>query len=637
MSGKNRPGRPRARAGTAPAASVGARAAAPRGWISPPPLPTPARVAAALAVAAALVALVSFPISDPDLWQHLRTGRAIWESHALEPRNVWTWPLFGEPYVIPSWLFRVALWPFYSVGGVAGLFAWRWLMALACFALLWGTVRAAKRPGATGFAALFVLVWCAVLYRFRSQVRPETLVAVLLALQLLLLERRRSRPKPAAGSAPARFDSAWWLVPIAVVWINVHLSYVLGLFVTGAFLLDELWRARRKGSGAAPARLGMVLLACVAASFVNPYGLGYVRQPFDYALFERNLPVMRMIAELGPIPWGPYLPTGLPLLVTLPVLLALWRWHRSGPDFAQLAILAYFIPQGLSTQRFIGYTAVAIAPFFARDAAEFLATRRWPAWLVRPAPRAGLAAALAALLLYPAFGQRPLWPSVSLRATAFPDAACDAIAAKGVRGRSFSLFSHGGYLIWRFWPERDRLPFTDIHATGTRELRDAYAAALVDPAGWPALDARYRFDWVLLPRSGMARGPLIETLDADTARWAAVFVDDVAAVFVRRDGASAAVAERERYRWLPAGIARLGAVVERMGRDSTVVAGLVADLERSAGESRQTAALLLMLGNIESIRGRKEAARDAWRRALERDPALRAAADSLAAMAGAHP
>ncbi|MEO5617559.1 MAG: hypothetical protein ABIS67_07285 [Candidatus Eisenbacteria bacterium] len=572
------------------------------------------------ATAAALLALVSFPLSDPDLWQHLRTGRAIWDSHALEPRNVWTWPEYGMPYVISSWLFRVLLWPFYSVGGVAGLFVWRWLTTLACFGLLWAAARASRRAGATGVAALFVLLWCGVLYRFRSQVRPETLVAVLLAAQLWLLETRRARQSrppvaraagagaAAAGSpgAAARIaagiDPAWWLVPIAVVWINVHLSYVLGLFVTAAYLLDELWRARRRAPGAAPRQLAAVLFACGAASFLNPYGFGLVRQPFDYALTERNLLAFRMIAELGPISWAPYLPTGLPLLVALPPLLALWRWRTRGPDLAQIAIFALFIPQGLATQRFIGYTVVAIAPFFARDAAEFCATRRWPAWLAQPAARAGLAAALAALLLYPAFSERPLWPSVSLRESAFPGAACDAIAAKGVRGKSFSLFSHGGFLIWRFWPARDRLPFTDIHATGTRELRDGYALSLVDSAAWTALDAKHRFDWVLLPRSGMARGPLIEQLDADTARWAAVFIDDVAAVFVRRDGASAAVAERERYRWLPAGLGRLQSVAERMGSDSLAMAGMVADLERTTRESRESASMRQMLENIARVR-----------------------------------
>ena len=34
----------------------------------------------------------------------------------------------------------------------------------------------------------------------------------------------------------------------------------------------------------------------------------------------------------------------------------------------------------------------------------------------------------------------------------YPIAACDLIAAHGVRGRSFNQMRSGGYLLWRFWP-----------------------------------------------------------------------------------------------------------------------------------------------------------------------------------------
>ncbi len=605
--------------------SVPRRAPAARSTPAPPPaLPAGLRTAATLATFAALAALVSFPISDPDLWQHLRTGQAIWESGRLEPRNVWTWPTYGAPHLIPSWLFRVMLWPFWSAGGVAGLFAWRWLTTLACFGLLWAAARAARRPGSAGLAALFVLLWCGVLYRFRSQVRPETLVAVLLAAQLWLLESRRARAAAGDSVRLLGLDRAWWVVPIAAVWINVHLSYVLALFVTGAYLLDEWVRGRsrpaRVPSAAAP--LALALAASAAACFLNPYGFALVRQPFDFMLGGRDHPALRMISELAPVPWRPYLPTGLPLLVALPPALALWRWRRSGPDLAQLAILAVFLWQGLSTQRFLGFTAVAIAPFFARDLGEFCTTRRWPAWFARPATRAGLAAALAALLLWPAFAQRPLRPSIAFRASAFPAAACDAVDSLGIRGRSFGLFSQGGYQIWRFWPERDRLPFMDVHQTGTPEDLAVYPSALTDSAAWAALDRRYTFDWVLLPRSGLARGPLLETLDADTSRWAAVFVDDVAAVFVRRDGANAEVAARHGYRWLPAGDRRLADIADRMGRDPVALAGMIADLERVVRESRQSASFRFMLGNIEWVRGHPAEALAHYDSALAVEPDL---------------
>jgi hypothetical protein len=44
-----------------------------------------------------------------------------------------------------------------------------------------------------------------------------------------------------------------------------------------------------------------------------------------------------------------------------------------------------------------------------------------------------------------------------------PVAACDFMEKHGVRGRGFNDFFLGGYMLWRFWPDRGRLPWIDIH------------------------------------------------------------------------------------------------------------------------------------------------------------------------------
>src|SRR5262249_44704272 len=158
-----------------------------------------------------------------DFWQHLAVGRSLWASHAIPHTQVWTWPTWGTPDVLPSWLFRALLWPFWQAGGLVGLFAWRWLTTLTAFAFVFA---AARRMGARGLSPLLVLVCCGLTYRQRSQVRPETLAAVLFAITLWLLEARRHA---AAAAAPGP-DRTWALVGVALVWANAHISYLL-LFI----------------------------------------------------------------------------------------------------------------------------------------------------------------------------------------------------------------------------------------------------------------------------------------------------------------------------------------------------------------------------------------------------------------------
>lgn len=604
-----------ARAGRAVAAARSQAGAASR----VPLVPLPGTLRAALLVLAAglALALVTHPIYDPDLWQHLRVGRALWEGLGFPSVNVWTWPTHGAEGLVPSWLFRALLWPFWKIGEVNGVFAWRWLTTLGAFGFVLAAARAGHPRGArfapTGGAALIALVWCVVVYRYRSQARPETLVAVLLAIQLWVLESWR---------APDGGRRVWALPALAALWANAHISYYVGLFVTGAFLLDALWRRWRRKPGPPPRDLALALLVSALASFLNPYGWRVLAQPFEYFLVWRHEPIFQNIGELRAPDWEAYAPTGLPVFLALMVALAVLRIHRRGADLAQLIILGLLVPQSLGSQRFLGYLAIAAAPFFARDLTWALGSLPRPPALARPAARAALGAALLALVALPALSTDPLRPAMGVRWNMYPVGASDYIEREGIRGRSFNLFQQGGYLLWRFWPDSTRLPFMDIHQTGTRQDRRLYVYAQIDARAWRELDRVHRFEWVLISRLEHERSPLLDFLDADSTTWSLVWVDDAAALFLRRGGLNAAAAGRDRYRWLPAGEAKLRTVGPMVYADTAVKAVVRGELERSAAASRWNSDALSPLVNIALSDGRWNDALDLLERAARVAPHL---------------
>ena len=172
------------------------------------------------------------------------------------------------------------------------------------------------------------------------------------------------------------------------------------------------------------------------------------------------------------------------------------------------------------------------------------------------------------------------------------------MAREGVKGRGFNQFFLGGYLLYRFWPDRGRLPFMDIHQTGTRADRDLYALAMSDPAAWRALDRRHRFDYVLLRRAPYPGDGLVEHLDADST-FALVFLDDAAALWARREGPLAPLAARFAYRLQPAGTSRLGALGYLTTTDSVARARIVVEFEREAAGSPYHAQALSRLGSLE--------------------------------------
>lgn len=571
-----------------------------------------------LVAAICVLVSVSFQLYDADAWQNLAFGRAIWTLGKIPHTQIFTWPNFGAPLVNPSWGFTALVWPFWSVGGVAGLFVWRWLTTLLVFAMLWLLVR---RLGAVGLTPLWVLVVCALVYRQRSQIRPETLASVWLTLTLWLLEVRRQ-------GGP---DRSPWLIVVACAWVNSHISYYLGFLILGIHLLNDMFEAHRAGAPG-PRRLWLVGLSMVGISFVNPYGWQALARPFEYLLVWRNEPMWRVISEIKPLDWRINLANGLPVVMAGWPLLALWRWRRRGLDRVELMICVTFTALGLASSRFIATYVVAAAPYLARDLDERVRAWPRPALLTRIWPRAALVSALCVAVGWREWThyQGPIGVAFDLRHT--PQHACDFMASHGVRGRGFNHFYLGGAQMWRFWPERERLPFMDIHQTGTREDRALLAAATADPTAYVRLMAAHRFDWALLDRQREAQARLLDLFAADST-WAPVFIDDAAVVFVRRDGRLAGLAARDAYRAWPASWGGLAAIQQRWGTDSAFRAAARVELERQSRESRFNAFSESFLGNLELLERNDPGAARHFRAALVARPRMPGAHQHLGEIA----
>ncbi len=572
-----------------------------------------ARAATLMVAALCVLAACTYAIHDPDLWQHLVVGKTLWRTHAIPTTQVWTWPTHGAPDVVPSWLFRVALWPFWELGGIHGLYAWRWLTTLAAFGMAY---LAARRMGATGVAPIAMLVWTALLWRQRAQMRPETLAGVLLAAQVLLLESRRARAGALDARARPQFDLAWGIVPIALLWANAHISYYLGFVVSGGYLLDDLLYRKR---GRRPGVLAIAIAAAAVASLANPFGWRALAQPLEYFTVWRHEPIFKTIGELDPIYWDVHIRDALPLWLAVALLGALARWRTRGFDAAQALLLLVCLPQAWMTQRFLGYAALALAPFVSRDVGDWLSRRRWPERLRAPARRAVLASGVSVALTLPTLLQPLTGFGYGWVHTLYPERASDWIAQHGVRGRSFNVFSFGGYLLYRFFPDPGRLPFMDIHQAGTREIRYLYAYALQDALAWRELDRRFRFDWILLPRVLAGSPDLADFLDADST-WALVFADDAAALWLRRNGSCAGLAREHAFRYMPAGTEALGPLGLRAYRDSTVRAPVSAEFARAIASSPWNARARTFSGNLAMLEGHFNEARSQYEEAVRQQP-----------------
>jgi hypothetical protein len=556
-----------------------------------------ARARWSLALAAGAFVIGLAPLADGDLWWHLAAGRELARTHAFLMIDPFSAQTAGRPWVDVHWLFQLAAYHVFAVGGLRALVVMKAALVAAGALVLQATVVSAAGPRAR---AVFVPAFLGALFVARGLLllRPIIPTLLFLALFVFLLEKFR------------RDGRLVWLAPLPllqVAWSNVQALSMLGPALVGTHALAAIaWRhlGRRSsypfaaeqapgvdGARAARALLGALAL-CVAACFATPYGVRAVVLPFS--LLARFWPsptnvYSTNVAENVP-PWAldraasaSFGHVGL-LLATIALALA------AAP---RLALSRLAIVGALATLALVGnrnvllcawlatpLAAVAVTPRLRR-ARIALRRQRWalaaPRWLARGAILAALTVSGVA-----AARETPLGLPAPWRA---PVESARIIAEHGDTGSIFAADQYGGYLMWSLGPAYK--PFMDTRLVlRTRAEFEEYLAVVDDPTLFDAWERDKGFAYVLLPVAYPDRYlPLVAHLYGSQA-WQLAYTDGSEALFARRSNAAIA---RGGDRW------DLGApaVVDRIVADLSHRFGADARLQEAA--RAQLATLLLAI------------------------------------------
>ena len=128
----------------------------------------------ALALVVATIFL-SRPLYDPDFYWHLKTGQWIWQHKSLPATDPFTIPPLPPPsprteFILSSyWLSQLILYVFYSLGGMSGIIALRWILAGISFAICtrWANLRNSS------VAAVMLLGSIQIFYSYVTHVRTS--------------------------------------------------------------------------------------------------------------------------------------------------------------------------------------------------------------------------------------------------------------------------------------------------------------------------------------------------------------------------------------------------------------------------------------------------------------------------------
>lgn len=291
----------------------------------------------------------SLNLTDPDLWGHVRYGQD-WLAEGRMPRTAThTFTAVGYPWVnhenAAELLFALG----YEHAGIYVMLALKCLLGVAILATM---VWVARLHGVSALATWALLLLVASNMQAFFPMRPQLLSFALCTIALVCLDRGFAR-----WDEGRRIRFAWLgaLPVVFIAWVNSHGGFMAGLCIVGAYLLGRMlellladgWTPSMKKLAA----LAAIGIGCVAATVVNPYGLGM--HQWLWSAWGGAPPEITEWAP--PLPGKPVFWPFVSLVAVAIVCLAGSRRRR---DWTQIVILALVTWQACLHLRHIAFVAL---------------------------------------------------------------------------------------------------------------------------------------------------------------------------------------------------------------------------------------------------------------------------------------
>nr|HVZ58532.1 hypothetical protein [Patescibacteria group bacterium] len=234
---------------------------------------------------------------DQDLGRHVLTGKIILQTLHVPTTNLFSYTYPAFPFINHHWGSEVVFYLVFHTTGSLGLFTLSLLIILAAFFL---QLRGTKS------SPPIIIVPLAIMYlrilSERTDIRPELFSFFFLSLIVTILYRNREHTT----------RLIYLLIPLELLWTNMHIYFPIGVLVTALFLIEEIILKRKNLRNRHTLTLGAVFLAMGGMTLINPHFLTGALYPFrvfqnyGYTIEENQSPFF--LQSLGfATPTFPYL------------------------------------------------------------------------------------------------------------------------------------------------------------------------------------------------------------------------------------------------------------------------------------------------------------------------------------------
>lgn len=459
---------------------------------------------------------LKYCVLDYDIWWHLKVGDWIVDHFALPHTGILSWTAANRPWVAYSWGYEVLLSRAYAWFGLIGIGVFGVVLTIGVAVSIFWMLR--RLSGRFWLSCIGAGIVCSA-FLFNGMPRPVYFSQMLYCVTLaLILEAQRT----------GRVQLLYWLPIVFLLWANLHIQFVYGLFVVGLVVGVNLLLRLLHLLGYSPdyllqptlpkkpllVVLGLCALATIAGpNFYRPYlvVLAYTKAKFAYTI----------ISELQPLTFRGYSHFAELFIAAAGFYAVGWQKKLDPFKVVLLAVASMVAFRTMRDAWFICLTAAACVSDFPSTETRRERSESWP-------ELAAVAGAVAVLLLAAApfvdFSTRGLDRAIS---SSYPVDAINFLRRNPAPGPLYNNLNWGGFLMWY-------LPELPVAVDGRNDLygddldRIFYNSESAFPSY--ATDPYLNESGVVVLDSQL---PLAKVLTIDP-RFRLIHQDQVATVFARR-------------------------------------------------------------------------------------------------------
>jgi tetratricopeptide (TPR) repeat protein len=469
-----------------------------------------------------------------DAGLHLQNGEMVLQGNFdVLTKNLYSYSEPNYRYINDHWLSGVIFLLIYKISGFGGMILFTAVILLLTFFLIFWI---AKKRSDFWLATFFSIPAILILSE-RTDARPEIFSYLFVALFIYLLFDLEEHPE---------HKRIFWLIPIQLLWVNLHIFFIVGFALVGGFLIEKIiLNYKNLKDGLLVRKLLLLLGLLILVSFINPNGARGVLYPLN-RYNEQSVHVNEVQPILSYLQSKPV--EDISIIIFIPLALLLVTSFFFGFKRAKKPIFYLLASMGAT---YIGFSIVRTLPFFGLIFLPAISENfsgvfiKLKEWLKQKPPKTESflrkALIFSLIILFPFllfWGAK--WKTSSdgfgLGLTPRANDAAAFFKAQNLKGPIFNDMAIGNYLIYSLYPQ-EKVFFDNRHADSySPEFLKEYKTMLTEEEAWQKALEKYNFNTIFFYHYDEvfnARQFLSRRMHDSS--WVLVYVDNNNAILLRNN------------------------------------------------------------------------------------------------------